>query len=75
MERLVLKINNPDTYRPMARLLKQFDKSEFEIIEQDESFARNRSCLQNELRNIDAGTSTMVDLEEFNEELEKIDLL
>ncbi len=72
MERLVLKINNPDTYQHLVRLLKQFDKSEVEIIEQDELFTRNRSHLQNELSNIDSGASTMMGLDELNEELEKI---
>ncbi|WP_028298447.1 hypothetical protein [Olivibacter sitiensis] len=72
MEKLLLKINNPETYQHLLWLLKRFDKGEVEIIESTDIFERNKSVLHQELKRIDSDESMMMDIEEFDQELEKI---
>lgn len=72
MEKLLLKINDPETYQHLLWLLKRFDKGEVEIIESTDIFERNKATLHQELKRINSGESAMMDIEEFDQELEKI---
>lgn len=72
MDTLHIKIKDKETYEHLMWFLRRFDQKELEILRSRGSFPYIQEELQNELREIDAGKSTLLDLEELDEELEKI---
>ncbi len=70
MGNLLLKIKNKAAYEQVMAFLKDFDGEKLEVV--SDSFDSSRKELNSELSAIDAGTSEMKSLDEFDEDLERI---
>lgn len=72
MDTLLIKVKNAETYQHLLWLLKRFDQSEIQVIEHADSFNTIKQTLQAELERIDTGKSDLMDMDDFDDELEKI---
>lgn len=70
MGNLLLKIKNKAAYEQVMAFLKDFDGEKLEVV--SDTFDSSRKELHSELSAIDAGTSEMKSLDDFDEELERI---
>lgn len=72
METLHLKIKNKETYNHILWFLKKFEKEELEFIEGSEIFQSIQKELHQELEKITSGKSTFMELDAFDNELERL---
>ena len=72
MTTLQLKVKDPETLKHLMWFLKKFDANELQIIQGEEEFNYVREVLQNELKAINEDPSRLMDIEDLDEELEKI---
>lgn len=72
MDTLLIKVKNAETYGHLLWLLKRFDQNEIQIVEHADSFDTIKQTLQAELEQINTGKSGLMDVNEFDDELEKI---
>lgn len=72
METLHLKIKNKETYNHILWFLKKFDKEELELLEGSESFQSIQKELHQELEKIDAGDSSLIAMDTFDKELDRM---
>jgi hypothetical protein len=71
MHTIKLKIND-NIYDKLLFLLNKFDKSELEIITDDNEFNDNKRYLEAELNEIISGKSTFIGLEDLDSRLERV---
>ena len=68
-----LKLNISDTiYDKLIGLLKKFDKSELEIVQDDKVFLANKEYLHNEHAALKNGQAKFVSADELNNSVEKV---
>lgn len=72
METLHLKIKNKETYHHILWFLKKFDPEELELIDGAELFQSIQKELHQELKRVDSGKSTFMELDAFDKELERL---
>jgi hypothetical protein len=72
METLHLKIKNKETYNHILWFLKKFDKEELELLEGSKSFQSIQKELHQELEKIDAGDSSLIAMDTFDKELDRM---
>lgn len=72
MTTLHLKVMNPETLEHLMWFLKRFDPDELQIISPEQEFDYVREELHNEIEAIDENTSGLMDIEELDQELERI---
>ncbi|MGA9588969.1 MAG: hypothetical protein WBV11_03985 [Salegentibacter sp.] len=70
MGKLLLEIKGKAAYEELIAFLKDFGSEKLEIV--SDGFDNSRRDLHSELSAIDAGTSEMKSLDDFDEDLEKI---
>ena len=70
MHTIQLKINDK-IYESVILLLKKFDKSDIEIIEEDKFYSQTKNYLETELNSVKEGSAEYVSLNELNQEIEK----
>ncbi len=71
MQTIRLRVNDK-IYEKLLWLLKKFNKSDIEIIAEDENFLQDRAYLQRELNEIDNGKAKFYSLDELENELDKV---
>lgn len=69
METMHINIKKKEVYQQVLQFLKQFDESDLQYIE-EKDIVRIREELQNELTAIEEGSSELVDLNDYEQELE-----
>jgi hypothetical protein len=72
MESIHIKIKDKETYQHLMWFLKKFSKNELQVIEAKDSFKSIQNELRKELKEMDSGSMDMMDLEEFDKELDDI---
>ena len=72
MESIHIKIKDKETYQHLMWFLKKFSKNELQVIEAKDSFKSIQNELRKELKEMDSGSMDMIDLEEFDKELDDI---
>lgn len=72
MNTLHIKVKDKETYQHLLWLLKRFDQSEIEFIEGKNSFSSVKDQLEDEINAIDSGDSTLMEIDEFDRELEHL---
>lgn len=72
METLHLKIKNKETYEHLLWFLGKFDPNELQVLSGKERFHVIQEELTQELKRIDAGESTFMDIEVFDKELDQL---
>jgi len=72
MESIHIKIKDKETYEHLMWFLKKFSKNELQVIEAKDSFKSIQNELRKELKEMDSGSMDMMDLEEFDKELDDI---
>jgi hypothetical protein len=71
MQTIRLRVNDK-VYEKLVWLLKKFNKTDIEIISEDENFLQDKAYLQRELNEIDNGKAVFYSLEELENELDKV---
>jgi len=71
MQTIRLRVNDK-VYEKLVWLLKKFNKTDIEIISEDENFLKDKAYLQHELNEIDNGKAVFYSLEELEDELDKV---
>ncbi|MGJ3235672.1 MAG: tRNA pseudouridine synthase A [Bacteroidota bacterium] len=71
MQTIRLRVNDK-VYEKLVWLLKKFNKTDIEIISEDENFLKDKAYLQRELNEIDNGKAVFYSLEELEDELDKV---
>ncbi len=71
MQTIRLRVNDK-VYEKLIWLLKKFNKTDIEIISEDENFLKDKAYLQRELNEIDNGKAVFYSLEELEDELDKV---
>lgn len=72
MTNLHLKVKDPETLKHLMWFLKKFDYNELQVIQSEQEFDFVREELQKELEAVDIGQSELIDVEDLDQELEKI---
>ena len=72
MDSIHIKIKDEETYQHLMWFLKKFNKDELQIVEAKDSFKSVQNELRKELKGMDSGSMDMMELEEFDRELEDI---
>ncbi len=72
MKTLHIKVKNKKTYDHLLWFLEKFNEDEIQFLEGKTSFASIKKDLKDELKAIDSGESTLIELDEFDKELEEI---
>ena len=70
METLTLNIDSK-IYESFLKVLKQFKKSEVQIVSRNDSFENIKKELQKELKSIDEESAIFLTMEEFEKESKK----
>ncbi len=70
MNTLHIKVKDKETYQHLLWLLKRFDQSEIEFNEGKNSFSSVKDQLEDEIKAIDSGKSSLMELDEFDRYLE-----
>jgi|TARA_R100000027_G_scaffold62371_1_gene54427 hypothetical protein len=71
MQTIRLRVNDK-VYEKLVWLLKKFNKTDIEIISEDENYLKDKAYLQRELNEIDNGKAVFYSLEELEDELDKV---
>ena len=71
MQTIRLRVNDK-VYEKLIWLLKKFNKTDIEIISEDENYLKDKAYLQRELNEIDNGKAVFYSLEELEDELDKV---
>jgi hypothetical protein len=72
MDSIYIKIKDKETYQHLMLFLKKFSKKELQIMEAKDSFKSVQNELRKDLKEMDSGSMNMMELEEFDKELEDI---
>lgn len=72
MDSIHIKIKDKETYQHLMWFLKKFSKNELQVIEAKDSFKSIQNELRKELKEMDSGSMDMMELEEFDKELDNI---
>jgi hypothetical protein len=72
MDSIYIKIKDKETYQHLMWFLKKFSKKELQIMEAKDTFKSVQNELRKELKEMDSGSMNMMELEEFDKELEDI---
>lgn len=72
MTTLHLKIKDPETLKHLMWFLKRFDQNELQVIKSGQDFDFVREELHIELEAMDKGQSELINIEDLDQELEKI---
>ncbi len=72
MDSIHIKIKDKETYQHLMWFLKKFSKNELQVIEAKDSFKSIQNELRKELKEMDSGSMDMMELEEFDKELDDI---
>ena len=70
MESMHINIKSKEVYEQVLQFLKSFDRAELQFIE-EKQIKKTREELQKELKAIDDGSSDLMDLEDYDKELEE----
>lgn len=71
MQTIRLRVNDK-VYEKLVWLLKKFNKTDIEIISEDENYLKDKAYLQRELNEIDNGKAVFYSLEDLEDELDKV---
>lgn len=71
MQTIRLRVNDK-IYEKLLWLLKKFNKSDIELIAEDDNFLEEKAYLHGELHDIDNGDSKFYSIEQLEVELEKV---
>lgn len=71
MQTIRLRVNDK-VYEKLVWLLKKINKTNIEIISEDENYLKDKAYLQRELNEIDNGKAVFYSLEELEDELDKV---
>lgn len=71
MQTLKLNIND-NVYDKFMLILQRFDKSEIEIVQEDNLFNLNKNYLNFELNKLNADSSELITVEELNNSMDEI---
>ena len=72
MDSIYIKIKDKETYQHLMWFLKKFSKKELQIMEAKDTFKSVQNELRKDLKEMDSGSMNMMELEEFDKELEDI---
>lgn len=71
MEKIHLNVGNKEAYKELIQFLEKFSKNELHIISES-NFEQQKEDLQNELKATDEGTSGVMDIDDYDNYLEKV---
>ncbi|MCM4161375.1 hypothetical protein FHG64_14980 [Antarcticibacterium flavum] len=72
MNTLHIKIKNEETYQHLLWFLKKLDQEEIQFVEGKNTFSSVQEQLENEIYAIDSGESTLMELDEFDKNLDHL---
>jgi len=72
MKTLHIKVRNKETYDHLLWFLEKFNEDEIQFLEGKTTFTSIKKDLNEELRAIDSEESTLMELDEFDKELDEI---
>lgn len=72
MKTLHIKIKNKETYQHLMWFLKKIDPNEIQFVEGKSNFTSIQDQLNEEITAIDSGNSSLMELDEFDKQLEDL---